>query len=239
MNSPSGRPCPERDARQRDLVLPERLAACRAAVIGVGAVGRPVALQRAAVGVPRLYLFDHETVEAVNLAPQGYRPDQLDLGKADATARDCRLINPSARVVPTAGRFRRSAGREFGAGPDPLAVFAGVDSITTRRLLWESLRGRAAFFVDGRMSAEVIRVLAVAAPATDDYYVTTLFEAGRAYAGSCTARSTIDAASIAAGLMVGQFARWLRHLPVDADRTLNLLAAELTVAGDNATDPGR
>ena len=33
-----------------------------------------------------------------------------------------------------------------------------------------------------------------------------------------------------AGLMVGQFARWLRGLPVVPDQTLNLLAAELTVA---------
>jgi hypothetical protein len=31
--------------------------------------------------------------------------------------------------------------------------------------------------------------------------------------------------------MVHQFAKWLRGLPVDADVTLNLLAAEMTVGG--------
>ena len=36
-------------------------------------------------------------------------------------------------------------------------------------------------------------------------------------------------ANIAAGLMVGQFARWLRGLGVERDLTLNLLAAELAV----------
>ena len=37
-------------------------------------------------------------------------------------------------------------------------------------------------------------------------------------------------AAIAAGLMTGQFARWLRGLPVDCDLSLNLLASELAVA---------
>jgi len=107
-------------------------------------------------------------------------------------------------------------------------VFCCVDSISTRRLVWESLRNDVALFLDGRMSAEVIRVLAVDSPVTDEYYPTTLFDADEAFAGACTARSTIYSAAIAAGLMVGQFARWLRNLAVERDLTLNLLAAELT-----------
>ena len=54
--------------------------------------------------------------------------------------------------------------------------------------------------------------------------------------GSCTARSTIYSASIAAGLMVAQFARCLRGVPVVSDQTLNLLAAELTVGTCTAID---
>jgi hypothetical protein len=38
---------PDRDLRQRDIVPPERLAACRATIVGVGAIGRQVALQLA------------------------------------------------------------------------------------------------------------------------------------------------------------------------------------------------
>ena len=51
-----------------------------------------------------------------------------------------------------------------------------------------------------------------------------------ASSGRCTARSTIYAGSIAAALMVNQFTRCLRRLPIDADVTLNMLASELTVA---------
>jgi hypothetical protein len=80
------------------------------------------------------------------------------------------------------------------------------------------------------MAAEVVRVLASDRPMDDGYYATTLFESAEAYSGSCTARSTIYTASIAAGLMLSQFTRWLRGLPVDRDVLLNLLAAEMTAA---------
>jgi molybdopterin/thiamine biosynthesis adenylyltransferase len=50
----------DRDLRQRDIVPPEQLANCRATVIGVGAVGRQVALQLAAMGVPWIQLIDFD-----------------------------------------------------------------------------------------------------------------------------------------------------------------------------------
>jgi sulfur carrier protein ThiS adenylyltransferase len=219
----------DRDLRQRGLVPPEQLADCHAVVIGVGAIGRQVALQLAAVGVPWLTLYDDDHVAVENQAAQGYWPQDLGAPKVLATETLCRLINPQIQVTPVVIRFRRSTAAHL-RGPGRLVVFACVDSIAVRRLLWDSLRGRAALFVDGRMSAEVVRILAVDRPVTDDYYATTLFEADQAYAGPCTARSTIYTASIAAGLMVGQMAKWLRRVPVDADATLNLLATELTVA---------
>ena len=80
------------------------------------------------------------------------------------------------------------------------------------------------------MSAEVVRVLASTHPVVDQKYSQTLFAPEQAFVGSCTAKSTIYTASIAAGLMVGQFARWLRGLPTDRDLTINLLSAELSAA---------
>lgn len=221
-----------RDARQCDLVPPQRLAACHALVVGIGAVGRQVALQLAAMGVPAMDLVDHDVVAVENLAPQGYHPADLGQAKVRATGAVCWAINPDLMLDCHVGPFRRSSVRTFPCfcGEQELALFCCVDSIAVRRLVWESARHRLAFFADGRMAAEVIRVLAAGDPVTDDYYATTLFATERAYAGACTAKSTIYTASIAAGLMVGQFARWLRKMPVDRDLMLNLLSAELTVA---------
>lgn len=83
------------------------------------------------------------------------------------------------------------------------------------------------------MLGEAIRILVASDSASRDYYPTTLFSQPEAQAGRCTSRSTIYAASIAAGLMVHQFARWLRKQPVDFDLSLNLLASELVVGVQN------
>src|SRR5262249_4268698 len=149
--------------------------------------------------------------------------------KVMATAALCRQLYPQLSIEPVADRFRKSTVR-YMVFDRPLVVFACVDSISTRRLIWEALHLEATFFVDGRMSAEVMRILAVASPPTDRAYACTLFDESEAFVGACTARSTIYTASIAAGLMVGQFTRWLRDLPVDADLTLNLLASELSLS---------
>jgi sulfur carrier protein ThiS adenylyltransferase len=221
-----------RDIRQRDLVPPEKLAACNCLVIGVGAIGRQVAIQLAVTGAPTLILVDHDVVAVENLAPQGYTPRDIGRPKVEATAEWCRQLNPNLIVEACAERFKRSSPkslRSFGEIKNPLAVFCCVDSIATRKIVWEAVKSPAAFFADARMAAEVVRVLASDRPATDSYYSTTLFDSGQAYAGACTAKSTIYTASIAAGLMVSQFTRWLRGLPVERDLLLNLLAAELTV----------
>ena len=48
---------------------------------------------------------------------------------------------------------------------------------------------------------------------------------------SCTTRSTIYTASIAAGSMLHQFTRWVLGIITDPDLRLNLLASELTDTG--------
>jgi len=44
---------------------------------------------------------------------------------------------------------------------------------------------------------------------------------------ACTAKTTIYCANVAAGLMLAQFTKWLRRLPVDPDLSLNLFASEI------------
>ena len=213
---------PDRDLRQRDIVPPQRLAQCRATVIGVGAIGRQVAQQLAAMGIAWLQLVDFDMVEPANLACQGYFEADLGLFKVDATAALLRRINSQIEIHLEPERFRRSM--EIGD-----VLFVCVDSIETRRLIWEAVKDRISFLADGRMSAEVVRVLAAWDAGSRRHYPETLFAAGEAHAGACTAKSTIFTSNIAAGLMLEQFARWLRGLPVDADTCLNLLAGEMQV----------
>ena len=118
---------PDRFTPQADFVPRDRLENLAVTVIGVGAIGRQVALQLASLGVRRLQLIDFDTVDETNLTTQGYARRDLALPKVEA----------------------------------------------------------------------------------------------------------VYAASIAAGLLIHQFTRWLRGLPTDQDLSLNLLASELSV-GDPA-----
>ncbi len=212
----------ERYSRQRDIVPPERIAACKATVIGVGAIGRQVALQMAAMGIPWLQLIDFDVVETSNLASQGYLEDDLGKLKVEATADLCKRVNAGIEIHTLAERFRRST--EIGN-----VLFCSVDSIQVRQLIWGAVADNILFFSDGRMSAEVVRILTACDSDSRYHYPKTLFSAEEAYAGSCTAKTTIYSANIAAGLMLSQFTKYLRQLPIDYDIQLNLLASEINV----------
>jgi hypothetical protein len=96
----------DRDLRQRDLVPPGKLACCAALVVGVGAVGRQVALQLTAMGIMNLTLVDFDTVDVVNLAPQGYAPEDLGNPKGPGDGRivpspeSDLLVYPIVRQIP-------------------------------------------------------------------------------------------------------------------------------------------
>ncbi len=212
----------ERDARQRDLVPPERLAQTTITVIGCGAIGRQAALQLAALGAPHLLLVDFDSVEVENLAPQGFLASDLGRPKVQAVAEQCRAINPAIRVDVFSTRYNRAI-------PRTEVVFCCVDSISTRQHIYAQARDTTRLFLDARMSAEVIRALAVDTSQDSEAYLKTCFSAADVFTGSCAAKSSIYSANIAAGLLVAQFTRWLRRLPIDQDVQLNLLSMELTV----------
>ncbi len=213
----------DRFQRQESLVPQAKLSEMTVTVIGVGAIGRQVALQLTAIGIPWLQLVDFDVVEISNLASQGYLENDLGKPKVEATAELCRRINGTAEILPLAERFRRSM--DLGN-----TVFCAVDSIDTRRLVWDSVKDKVSCFCDGRMAAEILRILTACDCESRHNYPTTLFRADEAFAGPCTAKTTIYSANIAAGLMVAQFTKYLRQLPVDCDIQLNLLASELSVA---------
>ncbi len=213
----------DRFSRQEALVPRGKLVELSAAVIGIGAIGRQVALQLAAIGMSRLTLVDFDEVEATNITTQGYLHSDLGKPKVLATAEAIGRIDPAIHVECLPVRYRP----QLAIGD---IVLCCVDSISARGAIWRSAGQRCQFWCDGRMLGEVMRVLTVTEQAGSTHYPTTLFAQSDAQQGPCTARSTLYTASIAAGLMIHQFTRWLRGLPVDTDLSVNLLASEIAVA---------
>ena len=190
-------------------------------IIGVGAIGRQVALQLAALGVRKIQLIDFDAVELHNVTNQGYRNCDIGLAKVVATAAAISEIDSLIEVSQLHDRFRIRQ-------PIDDVVLSCVDSISARTAIWNHLSSRTQFWADGRMLGEVMRILIATDQPSRDSYTKSLFDQSEAQTGSCTSRSTIYTASIAAGLMVHQFTRWLRNIPIDNDLVLNLLSSELS-----------
>jgi sulfur carrier protein ThiS adenylyltransferase len=206
--------------RQEDLVPRDVLQQLSVTVIGVGAIGRQLSLQLAALGVVKLQLCDFDIVEMTNVTTQCYSPDDIGLFKVQATAGDVRRIDPGLQLTIVPERFRP----QLAVGD---VVFCCVDSIAARAAIWRSVAVRCQCWFDARMLGEVLRVLTAGDEQGREHYASTLFEPSDAQVGACTSRGVIYTAAIAAGLMVHQFTRWLRKLPLDPDLSLNLLASEL------------
>lgn len=213
-----------RDIRQRELIPPDKLKTTEVTVVGVGAIGRQVALQLAAIGVPKIQLIDFDTVEEENLAPQGFRECEIGQKKTMAVKVNCQEINGSINIQTREGKFRNL----WFTGS---VLMCCVDSIDTRKAIFEQVNSRADLFIDGRMSAEFMRILTVHDDKSARFYETQLFPGDEAYQGSCTAKSTIYCSNVAAGIMVSQFAKWLRGCQLDYNINFNLLTNELLAQG--------
>ena len=206
----------QRYDRQRSLIPIERLAGTPVTIIGVGAIGRQLTLQLAAMGVRQFQLIDFDQVDWPNVAAQGFATSNVGQAKVDAVAGSLFQFDPTLHVDVIRDRWR----------PKHLVhdvVFSCVDSITARSAIWNGVGSSRSFWGDARMLGEVIRILTATDPESRDHYRSTLFDASQAQQGSCTARSTIYTASIAAGLLAHQFTRWLRGTDLPNDIALNLM----------------
>jgi hypothetical protein len=95
-----------RFARQDGLIRQDVLAPLEVTVIGVGAIGRQVALQLGALGVRKLKLVDFDNVEITNVTTQGYLAQDIGSSKVQATARTVRQIDSEIDLSLVEDRFR-------------------------------------------------------------------------------------------------------------------------------------
>jgi adenylyltransferase/sulfurtransferase len=129
----------ERYARQ--LVLPQwseaaqlALGAARVLVVGLGALGSPVALYLAAAGVGRIGLLDDDRVEPSNLARQLlHGPADVGRPKVESAVASLRALHPHVVLEPHELRIAEENAVALVAGHD--LVLDCSDSFATRYLL--------------------------------------------------------------------------------------------------------
>jgi sulfur carrier protein ThiS adenylyltransferase len=202
------------------------LAELEASIIGVGAIGRQLALQLTAWGLPKLRLVDFANVEPIHIKAQGYFHEDIGRAKVDATASAIWQIDPRVHVETIAGRYHPQL--EVGD-----VVFSCVDSLEARAAIWHGAGWCASFWCAGRMDGETVRILTACEQQGREHYPATLLAPSETPAAGHTSTGSIFTAGIAAGLMAHQFTHWLRGLAIDIDLSFDLVAGQLRVARAN------
>jgi molybdopterin/thiamine biosynthesis adenylyltransferase len=194
-----------RTTRYSDTLPIEVMQSQQLAIVGVGAIGRQVALQLASMGVLNVDIWDHDTVEPHNMGVQGFRPDQIGMPKVTATEADMLAQCPEMLITATADKFTPST------YCDAQIVFACVDTMSGRQQISDR---DDCILIDARMNAEFFDIVTVDLrdPDQREWYKSTLCDDADTEQGRCTARSTMYCASIAAGYMVSTWANWIREV---------------------------
>lgn len=209
----------DRFARQGEVVPREAIASTTPMIAGVGAIGRQVTMQLAAIGCPKLLIYDFDAVDLSNVTTQGYRVRSVGRPKVRAMAEDLRYyLGDEVEVVAHNSEFTLAAVREV---TSPV-VFLCVDTMDARKRISESCEAfKIPLLVDGRMASEYVRTVTVDDGDYQRYYDSLVTDAD-AVQGRCTTESTMFAASLAASLMVHEFTRFLRGVSTNKDMLMSL-----------------
>lgn len=223
----------ERNARQRDLIPQAGLNDTSIIVIGVGAIGRQVATVLACMGAPRITIVDPDTVGVENLAVQGYKPEDVGRPKVAVMKEVMTSFNPDGIHVQAMAEKYGKFCDPLRKDDDKLAVFCCVDSIKDRKAIWQMLplgthTKDFDLFIDGRMAAEVLKVLTWKKGDSTKLYEASLHDPSESYQAPCTGRTTLYSSYTIAGMMVGEFAKWLRKQILTPEQMYNMLASEHT-----------
>ncbi|HEV2013481.1 MAG TPA: molybdopterin-synthase adenylyltransferase MoeB [Candidatus Dormibacteraeota bacterium] len=142
----------------------ERLLRSRVLIVGVGALGSPVALYLAAAGVGTIGLADHDHVRLSNLQRQVvHSMAGLNRSKVDGASRTVLALNPDVRVEPVEATVDEHNAMELLARYE--VIVDGTDSFYARYLLSDAayllrkplvhgsifrIEGQVTVFVPGR-----------------------------------------------------------------------------------------
>src|SRR5947208_11958849 len=142
----------------------QRLMQSRVLIVGVGALGSPVALYLAAAGVGTIGLADHDQVRLSNLQRQiVHSVDGLEQAKVEVAARTVRALNPDVTVEPIHATVDESNAMSLLGRYD--VIVDGTDSFRARYLLSDAayllgkplvhgsifrIEGQVTVFVPGR-----------------------------------------------------------------------------------------
>lgn len=217
-------PLVDRGVRFMDIIDATHLQGTEFVVVGVGAIGRQVALQLACIGVPHLTLWDDDRIAEENVGAQGYPEAYIGEKKVVRTGADCMALSGNTNVC-----MREEKWEPVQPELDSQIIFTCTDNMAAREQVYKT--GWWSVMIDMRMAAEVCSIFTVDAGKREysRFYESTLFPDKDGLDAPCTRKTTIYCSNIAAGLGVAQYTKWLRGFKVEKRIDYNITTSELGV----------
>lgn len=176
-------------------------------VVGCGAVGSRIVMSLAKLGIETIHVWDFDMVADHNIANQLFGNSDVGALKTDALAA---LVLSATGLSIT--KHEKCEGGEFGS-----VVFMCVDSMATRKSLWEgSIRYNPTVdvMIESRMGADSGRVYTMLPcnMVSVEPYEKTLYGDDEAEVSACGSSISVGpTAELVSGFAVWQFIRWWRN----------------------------
>lgn len=190
--------------RQMDIVDAALLNMTTVTMIGVGGIGAATSLALAKLGIPRMYLYDGDVIEDVNIPTQLLKIS--DIGKSKVRSVATTLTEFSDEITGIGCPYRVEENTPL---LESTIIISSVDTITARKAIWEAVAAsNCRWYLDARMGAEVFQLYTVdtADPGWYTDHLDTLHE-DDIPDEPCTAKATIYTAFMAAGHIAHQVKR--------------------------------
>ena len=202
--------------RQLTLIPVENLA-IPVNIVGCGAIGSFAALALVKMGITNVQVWDHDEVSVENMSNQFYRFKDIGKNKASALRE---LIYDFTGVEITAHPRKFDMAKD--AGLQGICVVA-VDSMTAREEIYTGLligsKGLQ-LLIDPRMGAEVYMQFTL--PLKADWYKNCLYSDKDAVQETCTAKSTVYTATLAAGMITKTVKNYIMGQPYPKSVSWNI-----------------
>jgi molybdopterin/thiamine biosynthesis adenylyltransferase len=167
-------------------------------LIGCGGIGAATAICLAKMGIRLIELYDPDLVSPENLATQLFLISDVGRPKVIALADTLRSFSDEILISYSNTTFG-SQNQVF----TPIVISA-VDSIASRKSIWESLAQRKeGFYLDARMGAEKFQLFSVDLKQDHSGYADMLLEQNDETTPElpCTQKATMYCSFVAAGII--------------------------------------
>lgn len=186
----------EYHTRQSGLVQEEVLTGLNILIIGAGGVGSWTALGLLKMGSTMLSVIDKDVIEEANIGSQLYSPLDIGENKTEALAKRLEQFTKNT-LTPIVGEWKPEHNKDMNI------IISAVDSMETRKAIFESLIDTKTIFIDGRMAGNAINIFYshMDNEIEVEGYKKTLFTDQEADSIPCSQRAVVYNTLIIAGLI--------------------------------------